>query len=269
MSMLTSMVVLRLWSRTTILLASGGHGSAGHGSGGIGSGGLGSGGLGTVGSEIPPKTVSEAAVFAVAYSSAWEAKISSRSWWVHADQVSKTAPSGEYLTLGSFMIRGKKNYLPMPQLQLAFGFLFKLDDESIQRHVNERTVKTINEHLVRNEHLKNESACEESSLVDTLPDEAEIEVSSSDDEDARQNSPAAFPDTKIRTISLNSEGASSVDGFHEDDDEMIIVNPSEPKVKQQSQKRELIKQKMAEKLAQEREAAIEEAKEKAATDGGE
>lgn len=31
-------------------------------------------------------------------------------------QVSKTAPTGEYLTTGSFMIRGKKNYLP-PQVQ--------------------------------------------------------------------------------------------------------------------------------------------------------
>ncbi len=30
-------------------------------------------------------------------------------------QVSKAAPSGEYLVTGSFMIRGKKNYLP-PQV---------------------------------------------------------------------------------------------------------------------------------------------------------
>lgn len=230
-------------------------------------------GTGTVGNylEIPPKTVSEAAVFAVSYSSAWEAKISSRSWWVHADQVSKTAPSGEYLTLGSFMIRGKKNYLPMPQLQLAFGFLFKLDDESIQRHLNERSVKTVNEQLVsdgKKESAEGESVREESSVVGSVSEEAEIEVSSSDDEDARGKSPEVFPDTKIRTISLNSEGVSSVDGFHDEEDEMIIVNPSEPKVKQQTQKRELIKQKMAEKLAQEREAAIEEAKEKAAADGG-
>lgn len=30
-------------------------------------------------------------------------------------QVSKTAPTGEYLVTGSFMIRGRKNYLP-PQV---------------------------------------------------------------------------------------------------------------------------------------------------------
>jgi hypothetical protein len=32
-------------------------------------------------------------------------------------QVSKTAPTGEYLPTGSFMIRGKKNFLP-PQVEI-------------------------------------------------------------------------------------------------------------------------------------------------------
>ena len=40
-------------------------------------------------------------------------------------QVSKSAPTGEYLTTGSFMIRGKKNYLPPSHLILGFGILFK------------------------------------------------------------------------------------------------------------------------------------------------
>uniref|UniRef100_A0A8C2Q1U5 Ribosome quality control complex subunit NEMF n=1 Tax=Cyprinus carpio TaxID=7962 RepID=A0A8C2Q1U5_CYPCA len=40
-------------------------------------------------------------------------------------QVSKTAPTGEYLTTGSFMIRGKKNFLPPSYLIMGFGFLFK------------------------------------------------------------------------------------------------------------------------------------------------
>jgi len=41
-------------------------------------------------------------------------------------QVSKTAPTGEYLTVGSFMIRGKKNFLPPNPLVMGFAFLFKL-----------------------------------------------------------------------------------------------------------------------------------------------
>ena len=51
--------------------------------------------------------------------------------WIDADcfivtQVSKTAPTGEYLTVGSFMIRGRKNFLPPNPLVMGFAFLFKL-----------------------------------------------------------------------------------------------------------------------------------------------
>jgi hypothetical protein len=48
------------------------------------------------------------------------------AYWVHADQVSKTAPTGEYLVTGSFMIRGKKNYLPPNPLIMGFGIMFKV-----------------------------------------------------------------------------------------------------------------------------------------------
>jgi predicted ribosome quality control (RQC) complex YloA/Tae2 family protein len=64
---------------------------------------------------------------------AWDAKVVTNVWWVESDQVSKTAPAGEYLTTGSFMIRGKKNYLPPCHLIMGFSFLFKLDDSSIFR----------------------------------------------------------------------------------------------------------------------------------------
>ena len=46
--------------------------------------------------------------------------------WLCAAQVSKTAPTGEYLTVGSFMIRGRKNFLPPNPLVMGFAFLFKL-----------------------------------------------------------------------------------------------------------------------------------------------
>jgi len=64
---------------------------------------------------------------------AWEAKVVTNVWWVESEQVSKTAPAGEYLTTGSFMIRGKKNYLPPCHLIMGFSFLFKLDDSSVFR----------------------------------------------------------------------------------------------------------------------------------------
>ncbi|CAG5004313.1 unnamed protein product [Parnassius apollo] len=87
---------------------------------------------------VPPRTLAEAGLAAVGYSVAWEAKVLTRAWWVHAHQVSKSAPTGEYLTTGSFMIRGKKNYLLPEQLQFGFSFMFRLEDSCIERHRDER-----------------------------------------------------------------------------------------------------------------------------------
>lgn len=55
--------------------------------------------------------------------------------------MSKTAPTGEYLTVGSFMVRGKKNFLPPNPLVMGFGVLFRLEDNSIAAHLNERRVR--------------------------------------------------------------------------------------------------------------------------------
>ncbi|XP_015522227.1 nuclear export mediator factor NEMF homolog isoform X1 [Neodiprion lecontei] len=96
---------------------------------------------------IPPKTLAEAGTMAVSYSVAWEAKVVAGAWWVNSDQVSKTAPTGEYLTTGSFMIRGKKNYLPPCQLVMGLGFLFRLEESSIERHKDERKVRTLEEDI--------------------------------------------------------------------------------------------------------------------------
>merc|ERR1711970_746005 len=72
--------------------------------------------------------LNEAGQFAVCFSAAWDSKVLTAAFWVTPDQVSKTAPSGEYLTVGSFMIRGKKNFLPPSQLTMGFAFLFRLEE---------------------------------------------------------------------------------------------------------------------------------------------
>ena len=95
------------------------------------------------GGPVPPKTLNEAGHMAVCYSAAWDSKVVTSAYWVESSQVSKSAPTGEYLTTGSFMIRGKKNYLPPSHLILGFGILFKLGDESLESHKNERRVKTL------------------------------------------------------------------------------------------------------------------------------
>lgn len=87
------------------------------------------------GQPIPPSTLFQAGIMSVCQSKAWDAKMVTSAYWVYPDQVSKSAPSGEYLTTGSFMIRGKKNFLPPVQLVYGFGYLFKLDESCIGNHI--------------------------------------------------------------------------------------------------------------------------------------
>ena len=69
----------------------------------------------------------------VCLSGAWQQQTAVSAWWVYAYQVSKTAPSGEYLTTGSFMVRGKRNPLPPCKMEMGFTVLFKLDEASIAK----------------------------------------------------------------------------------------------------------------------------------------
>ncbi|CAH1126558.1 unnamed protein product [Ceutorhynchus assimilis] len=89
---------------------------------------------------VPPKTLNEAGTMAICYSVAWDAKVVTNAYWVWGEQVSKTAPTGEYLSTGSFMIRGKKNFLPPSHLILGLSFLFRLEDGSIEKHIGERKI---------------------------------------------------------------------------------------------------------------------------------
>lgn len=67
-------------------------------------------------------TLIEAAQFAASYSSAWKSGLSSVDvYWVYPEQVSKTPPSGTYLSKGMFMIYGTKNYIRDVRLGLAVG----------------------------------------------------------------------------------------------------------------------------------------------------
>ncbi|KUJ09403.1 uncharacterized protein LY89DRAFT_657749 [Mollisia scopiformis] len=92
-------------------------------------------------SPIPPSTLSQAGTLAVSCSSAWDSKAGMSAWWVNADQVSKSAPTGEFLPTGSFMVRGKKNFLPPAVLLLGFGVIFQISEESKARHVKHRLVE--------------------------------------------------------------------------------------------------------------------------------
>uniref|UniRef100_A0A8C4E4J4 Ribosome quality control complex subunit NEMF n=1 Tax=Dicentrarchus labrax TaxID=13489 RepID=A0A8C4E4J4_DICLA len=152
------------------------------------------------GDPISPRTLTEAGTMSVCYSAAWDAKIITSAWWVHHHQVSKTAPTGEYLTTGSFMIRGKKNFLPPSYLIMGFGFLFKVDEQSVHRHRGERKVKTVEEDME-----------EVTSRTAELLEEGEELIgddSSNEDQSEERAGGDGEMEKKIKKVAKEGDGAS-------------------------------------------------------------
>ena len=64
------------------------------------------------GKEIPEKSISEAASAVMTFSRAWRAGFSRvEAFYVSPEQLSKEAPSGEFVGKGSFIVNGKANYV--------------------------------------------------------------------------------------------------------------------------------------------------------------
>ncbi len=97
--------------------------------------------LKTKGKEPSDQSIEEAAIFAASYSNAWKlGHHGMEVYWVYPDQVSKEAPSGEYIPKGGFMIYGKRNYLSV-DLKIAVG---RLNDQIIYGPVTSIAGKTNN-----------------------------------------------------------------------------------------------------------------------------
>ncbi|XP_050753824.1 ribosome quality control complex subunit NEMF isoform X2 [Gymnogyps californianus] len=154
------------------------------------------------GEPIPPRTLTEAGTMALCYSAAWDARVVTSAWWVSHNQVSKTAPTGEYLTTGSFMIRGKKNFLPPSYLMMGFSFLFKVDESCVWRHREERKIKVQDEDL--------ETVC--SSASELVAEEVELlEGGDSSNEEEKAESQEAPEDAEAMSESNRDEGVADLD----------------------------------------------------------
>ena len=75
------------------------------------------------GESVPSEqTIREACTFAVSFSRAWSAGLKSGcAYWVLPSQVSKTPESGEFVSTGSWIVRGKRNYLFNLNMELEVG----------------------------------------------------------------------------------------------------------------------------------------------------
>ncbi|KYK60654.1 serologically defined colon cancer antigen 1 [Drechmeria coniospora] len=153
----------------------------------------------TPGAPIPPATLSQAGSLAVCSSEAWDSKAGMGAWWVNADQVSKSATTGDFLPIGSFMVKGEKNFLPPAQLLLGLGIMFKISDESKAKHVKHRLNDDSLAVASRAAELGSPDDVNESTFAKDKSLSADVEESSDDDsdggkagDDARDNPLQAF-----------------------------------------------------------------------------
>lgn len=208
-----------------------------------------------IGGDVPPKTLLEAGTMAISYSVAWDAKVVTNAYWVRSDQVSKTAPTGEYLGTGSFMIRGKKNFLPSCHLIMGLSLLFKLEDSFIEKHRGERKVRSFEE---EQEHAENKMKAM-NLAVENLEDIAEVEVELDEDNDDNEEEEykcdetkkepgksdiqlvTEFPDTQVKVehdtgrISIKNKLIPSNDDSAQTEQEESTIIPAAPPRKKQQQ----------------------------------
>lgn len=79
----------------------------------------------------PDRSMNEIAHATVCFSRAWrEGLYGVSAYWIHPDQVKKSAPSGEFLPKGSFTIEGQRNFIQSETLRLAVGII-KQDDAHV------------------------------------------------------------------------------------------------------------------------------------------
>ncbi len=72
------------------------------------------------------RVMKEVALATVSFSRAWKAGLmAADAYYVLPEQIGTSAPSGEYLPRGSFMIFGKRNYLRGLELRLGIGMIYE------------------------------------------------------------------------------------------------------------------------------------------------
>ncbi|KAK3077525.1 hypothetical protein LTS18_010008, partial [Coniosporium uncinatum] len=175
---------------------------------------------------IPPSTLSQAGNYSVSTSNAWDSKAVMSAWWVNSDQVSKTAPTGEYLSTGGFMIRGKKNFLPPAQLLLGFAIMYQISEESKARHVKHRVVSS--EAANSEEHSGDAEAVSAADFNDDNTQENGNK--GGEDDEGEDDDDEDFPDAKIENAESDDEDFpdAKLEGNNsdeEDEDHTPSFNP--------------------------------------------
>lgn len=103
------------------------------------------------------------------------------------------------MTTGSFMIRGKKNFLPPCHLMLGLSFLFKLEDSSIERHRGERRVRKFDD----------DAASVMTEPVESIHEDEEIQLESGDSDEEEQKEEVLPVAQKLTDLVIQEEKEES------------------------------------------------------------
>ncbi|KAF2747101.1 hypothetical protein M011DRAFT_403265 [Sporormia fimetaria CBS 119925] len=144
---------------------------------------------GTPDAPIPPSTLSQAGHLSVSTSEAWDSKAVMSAWWVHGNQVSKTAETGDFLGPGLFHMKGKKEYLPPAQLIVGLAVMFEISEESKAKHLKHRVFDAPAPAETASAQKDSAQAKAEGSDSDSDEDFPDAKIESESDDD--------FPDVQI------------------------------------------------------------------------
>ncbi|XP_955164.1 uncharacterized protein TA04725 [Theileria annulata] len=177
------------------------------------------------------ESIDEAGNFAVCLSTAWNEKFSVQSWWVYWHQVSKTPPTGEYVPQGSFVIRGKKNYLPPQKLEMGITYLFQVQpfhslDEPIQD--NENVEGDVVEGDEPGDHESEDEEDDQEPLEgeDTVvSDDEDDEEGDTEEEDGEGEEEDTVEDEDEVTVNDDEEDTEDPDNTLEGEDEEDTEDP--------------------------------------------
>ena len=105
--------------------------------------------------DINPIDLEEAGSFVISYSKAWKDKAPDYAYWVNPPQVSKTTESGEFVQKGSFIIRGKRNYIYRTELELGctiYENQFMIAPYKCVQKIDKNKIKIYQDHKKERKH---------------------------------------------------------------------------------------------------------------------
>lgn len=152
--------------------------------------------------EVPPATLSQAGAFALATSKAWDSKMTPSAWWARYGQVPKLRPDGSIVSSTMMTIEGEgKHWLPPGPIDMGFGFLWLVDDESKYPNLVKISALAEEQSKESGEENSNDNV-EENGARDAVGETIRIEQHTADEEGSLSDhsddsSDEEFPDTQV------------------------------------------------------------------------